>query len=471
MKKRQLYLTPGLKAEAEKFHKLLKGSSPDHHILISGPRGTGKSYFLESYMSAYELTDSDVVRVNCATISPSLAESALFGHVKGSFTGADENRTGYIQEANDAKGKTLILEELNSIPPEVQAKLLLFMERGEYMPLGSSKVKLAPVRVVATMNHEADTNEIRKDLRDRFWICANVPPLHLRRQDILYHVAKLLGHTNINISELQYLFCHHWPGNVRELCKCLWQRQQTGRPVNELLQLETHYATPLPGIHPTYNPTLDAIEFLKARGLSAERYEEINSTLFGGLFPAKTGGLLYLPPEVNVCIREIKGKETVAILLKGQNTYIDAGVIQTFYELVYGGNDFHKGKPICELVTFKEDNSMRLYFAIRKQPLQHPDWVIHKPKGVSQEHVNECFHDFIITCNKAHFYLKNNNTEYVGINTDTVARYLIHEKGRFQTVLSKCYQLLGNGAQKKLAEFLGISTSAMSRWLKKMGIT
>ncbi|HBG46374.1 MAG TPA: hypothetical protein DDW94_05220 [Deltaproteobacteria bacterium] len=102
---------PGLKRETDRFKKLLKIAGPRDHILIKGPRGSGKSYFTQVYQERYK---KELERINCANLPPSLLTSELFGHMKGAFTGADVDKYGLVVAAH-RQGKALLLEEINSL--------------------------------------------------------------------------------------------------------------------------------------------------------------------------------------------------------------------------------------------------------------------------------------------------------------------------------------------------------------------
>ena len=165
--------------------------SGDDPIMILGATGVGKSLFL--YLARcmfkeqhkYDLEPPPIVEANCAHFSSgdgtySMARSELFGHVKGSFTGADKDKIGLVEVA---KGGLLILEEVGELPFEVQAMLLTFIETGEYRRLGDEKLRRSKVKIVAATNRESD---LRNDFRYRF-LPLYILPLHERKEDILYY--------------------------------------------------------------------------------------------------------------------------------------------------------------------------------------------------------------------------------------------------------------------------------------------
>ncbi|UCG12226.1 MAG: sigma 54-interacting transcriptional regulator [Deltaproteobacteria bacterium] len=163
-------VTPGLLHEIKKFENLYRlvkreEREKDHRIpvMICGPTGVGKSLFLHIFQQLYAKENNsggEVVRINCASFSEELLLSEIFGHIKGSFTGATRNRTGHIRKAD--KG-VLILEEIGELSPLGQARLLTFIEDGYFFRVGSEKQERADVQIVAT------TNRKREDFRDDFW--------------------------------------------------------------------------------------------------------------------------------------------------------------------------------------------------------------------------------------------------------------------------------------------------------------
>ena len=118
-------------------------------VLILGENGTGKEHIAQHIHAQSKLSDKPFVAVDCGALSPSLAQSAFFGHLKGSFTGADTNKTGYFQEA---EGGTLFLDEVGNLTPEMQQMLLRAIQERRYRPIGAKEDKAANVRIVAATN-------------------------------------------------------------------------------------------------------------------------------------------------------------------------------------------------------------------------------------------------------------------------------------------------------------------------------
>jgi transcriptional regulator with GAF, ATPase, and Fis domain len=163
------------------------------------------------------------VPLNCGAISPALFESALFGHEKGAFTGADARRDGAFHQA---EGGTLFLDEVGELPEEAQAKLLRALETGEVRRVGSAEVSWPDVRVVAATNRDLPAmvraGRFREDLYYRLAVLSvEVPPLRDRMEDIPLLVEGLCHRLHpalrVEAAAMERLSAHCWPGNVREL--------------------------------------------------------------------------------------------------------------------------------------------------------------------------------------------------------------------------------------------------------------
>lgn len=209
-------IPPGLHYKVREFeaHCKVAQSAP---IMICGPSGVGKSLFLHIFKQLYREKAGPkpfLVTVNCSHFTGDIARSELFGHARGAFTGAVEENEGWIEKAH---GGVLILEEVGDLPPETQAKLLSFVETGEYHKMGCSSIRSSDVQIVAATNRREN---LREDFRHRFFPF-HIPPLHERRGDILYHLAMKIPELISQLAswEVLALLAHHWPGNVREVEK------------------------------------------------------------------------------------------------------------------------------------------------------------------------------------------------------------------------------------------------------------
>ena len=200
----------------------------DISVLITGESGTGKEVMARAIHKHSKRSNSLMVTVNCGAIPEGIIESELFGHKKGSFTGASENRKGYFEEAN--KG-TIFLDEIGEAPLETQVKLLRVLETGEYMRVGESKVRYTDVRVLAATNKNlielVKKNQFRQDLYYRLkTIMVQVPPLRDRVEDINPLVERFaleftrsneISYRGFMPDAIRIMKQYNWPGNIREL--------------------------------------------------------------------------------------------------------------------------------------------------------------------------------------------------------------------------------------------------------------
>lgn len=200
----------------------------DSRVLITGENGTGKELVARAIHESSKRRDKPMVEVNCAAIPTELIESELFGHEKGSFTGATVQRIGKFEQAD---GSTIFLDEVGDMSLAAQAKVLRVLEEGKIERVGGSKLITVNVRVVAATNknlgEEIKKGHFREDLYHRLNVIPiHVPPLRDRRSDIpmlaeafINEVCKRNGIAPKQISEraLRILSSHEWSGNVREL--------------------------------------------------------------------------------------------------------------------------------------------------------------------------------------------------------------------------------------------------------------
>ena len=198
------------------------------NILILGESGTGKELVAKSIHHNSKRRDGPFVTVNSGSMPADLLESNLFGHVKGSFTGAISNKKGLFELAN---GGSIFFDEIGNIPMETQAKLLRVIQEKEFMRLGGVDVLTSDVRIVAATNANleelVENGAFREDLYYRLnVITINIPPLRKRAEDIPLIAQAFLenyGRENekklreISSAAMQLLLDYHWPGNVREL--------------------------------------------------------------------------------------------------------------------------------------------------------------------------------------------------------------------------------------------------------------
>ncbi|MCA9512140.1 MAG: sigma-54-dependent Fis family transcriptional regulator [Myxococcales bacterium] len=199
----------------------------DSTVFVTGESGTGKELVAETVHRLSRRSEQPFVVLHCGGVSPSLIESELFGHEKGSFTGADRLRRGYFEQAS---GGTLFLDELTEMPIELQVKLLRVLETGSITRVGSTTPIDVDVRVVAASNrepHEAVRDgALREDLLYRLSVFPiELPPLRARGDDAVLLAEVFLDALNerdgtgkrLGDDAREALLAHDWPGNVREL--------------------------------------------------------------------------------------------------------------------------------------------------------------------------------------------------------------------------------------------------------------
>jgi PAS domain S-box-containing protein len=219
----------GRDPEMQKIFRIVEvAAASDATILIKGETGTGKDLLAKIVHSASSRREKAFVKVNCAALPDNLLESELFGYRKGAFTGADRDKPGRFQEADQG---TILLDEIGDLPLNLQAKLLRVLEDKEFYPLGSSSTKKVDVRIVSATNRDIEELISRRLFREDLYYRLNViqvtlPSLRERRADIpllIRHILRKLCSTHnvksceISKEALRILLNYHYPGNVREL--------------------------------------------------------------------------------------------------------------------------------------------------------------------------------------------------------------------------------------------------------------
>ncbi len=205
-----------------------KVAASDSAVLITGESGTGKELLSKFIHRAGKRAEARFVPVNCAAISPSLVESELFGHEKGSFTGADKRAVGKFEYAS---GGTIFLDEIGDLPLEAQAKLLRALQERKIQRVGGNEEIPVDVRLICATNRNleelVENGEFRQDLFFRINVFPlESPPLRNRTDDVgvlASHFLKRMGAPKMKISKEAHklLGSYHWPGNVRELANAI----------------------------------------------------------------------------------------------------------------------------------------------------------------------------------------------------------------------------------------------------------
>ncbi len=198
------------------------------NVCISGESGTGKEVLAKAIHNTSERKGFPFVPINCSSISPELIESELYGHTKGSFTGATESKTGLLESANNG---TIFLDEIGDMPMTMQLSLLRVLQEGEVRPVGQNRPTPIDVRIITAtskdLSEEINIGNFREDLFYRINVLPIfIPPLRDRHSDIAILIDFFLQKSNTQlgtsvktISEAAYILLnnYNWPGNVREL--------------------------------------------------------------------------------------------------------------------------------------------------------------------------------------------------------------------------------------------------------------
>jgi DNA-binding NtrC family response regulator len=216
-------------------------------VLLLGESGTGKELFARAIHSSSERKHEPFVAINCVGLSKELLESDLFGHEKGAFTGAHQLKKGKMESAD---GGTVFLDEVGDIAPDIQTKLLRFLQEREFERVGGNRPIRVDVRIIAATNRDLDKaikeGGFREDLYYRLNVVAiPLPPLRERREDIpvltRFFTQRFSKEAKKNFTEItpeaeQKLLAYNWPGNVRELANVIERAVVLGQPPNITLQ-------------------------------------------------------------------------------------------------------------------------------------------------------------------------------------------------------------------------------------------
>lgn len=212
----------------EALRQAYLAAATDTNVLIQSESGTGKELLARAIHRASPRADRPFVPVNCSAIPETLLESELFGHSKGSFTGATQNRKGLFEEAD---GGTLFLDEVGDMPLSFQAKLLRALQEGEVRPVGANRSVSVDVRIISATHRDLDQamadEQFRADLYYRLNVVRlELPPLRDRREDIPLLANRFLAEANARNKRqvegfapdaMELMMSAQWPGNVRQL--------------------------------------------------------------------------------------------------------------------------------------------------------------------------------------------------------------------------------------------------------------
>lgn len=228
-KQKALPFVKGISGDAMRLHEHINLVAPTNmSVLIIGDSGTGKEHIAHSIHSQSKRAAQPYIAVDCGAIPKELASSEFFGHLKGSFTGAINDKTGHFEAAN---GGTLFLDEVGNLSYEVQVQLLRALQERKIKPVGSNTEIIVDIRVVAATNEDLAEAVKRGDFREDLYhrlneFCIKVPRLAERKQDIMVFANHFLAQANEDLEkdiegfddEVTALFKNYsWPGNLREM--------------------------------------------------------------------------------------------------------------------------------------------------------------------------------------------------------------------------------------------------------------
>jgi len=210
------------------FDMIKRVSSTSSNVLITGESGTGKELVAKAIHFNSPVAEGPFISVNCGAIPENLIESEMFGHKKGSFTGAVTDKRGYFEAAN---GGTLFLDEIGEMPMPMQSSMLRAIAEGSFYPVGATEPVSCNVRIVSATNRDLETEIAQKNFREDLYFRLNVinlkvPALRTRKEDIpmlvnhfVVEFSQRFGKAIMSVSRdtLDLLAAYHWPGNVREL--------------------------------------------------------------------------------------------------------------------------------------------------------------------------------------------------------------------------------------------------------------
>ena len=260
------------------FSVLERVAASDAAVLIEGESGSGKELAAEAIYQQSKRAEQPFIVVDCGSLTETLIESELFGHVRGSFTGATSDRRGAFDEAN---GGTVFLDEIGELPLPLQTRLLRVLEHGEVKPLGQNSHHTVDVRVIAATNRsleaECAKGTFREDLYFRLAVVkVSVPPLRYHMEDVEMLARECLEQRGydpdavLSPRVLKLLVSHRWPGNVRELRNVV----ERIAIMPEALPVLSATALSAPAVGDGGTDGVTSLPFGQAKRLVIDRFEE-----------------------------------------------------------------------------------------------------------------------------------------------------------------------------------------------------
>ena len=249
-------------AAFELARSIVKAAPTEASVLIVGESGTGKEVVARAVHDRSARREAPFVAINCGAISPSLAESELFGHEKGSFTGASATTMGCFERAHSG---TLFLDEITEMPITMQVQLLRVLESGQFHRVGGSELLSANPRIIAATNRDprelVQGGSFRSDLLYRLAVFPiRVPPLRERKSDIAYLSQRFLDELNeqektkkvFSATSLEQMENYNWPGNIRELKNSITRAFILAEDTVDVAPADATFRTPAPSVKQGY---------------------------------------------------------------------------------------------------------------------------------------------------------------------------------------------------------------------------
>jgi two-component system repressor protein LuxO len=297
--------SPAMRAVYDQIRRMAPSKAP---VFITGESGTGKEVVAEAIHQAAGGDGRPFVAINCSAIPKDLMESEIFGHMRGAFTGASDNRTGAAELAD---GGTLFLDEIGEMDLALQAKLLRFIQTGTLRRVGGSELKTVDVRFVCATNRdpfaEVESGRFRSDLFYRLHVLPiQLPPLRERREDILplaraflarYAAEEQRGFHGFDAGAETALLAYAWPGNVRQLQNAIRRTVvlHDGSQVTAAMLPETLRAELVPGpVGAGLAPPVPVASFREQE----RRIIETALAAFGGNVPRAAAALEISPATI-----------------------------------------------------------------------------------------------------------------------------------------------------------------------------
>jgi DNA-binding NtrC family response regulator len=365
-------------------------ANTDLTVLINGESGVGKEAFSIIIHSLSNRKHNPFIAVNCGAIPEGTIDSELFGHEKGSFTGAVDSRKGYFETVN---GGTIFLDEIGELPLGTQARLLRVLEAGEYIRVGSSKVQKTDVRVIAATNKDllqlVQQGKFREDLYYRLsTVPIRVPALHDRKEDVHLLFRKFAADfadkyktASVQLDEeaKNLLINYPWPGNVRELKNIAEQisvlsedKHITVRQLNKFLQPYSSNRLPaLTGANTAGNDFANEREILYK--LFFDMKKDVTELKRMFLEVLQNPGMVAQNPAFINELKELKTQENL------QPLFVQPAALQPIQQntaqpvLMHNNNDIHDHEEIEESLNIVDKEKELIIKALKKHKGKRKD--------------------------------------------------------------------------------------------------